>query len=71
MRPLFLLLATLVTLSDAIAQSPAAKLRVATRNLEPFSFDKDGRRVGFATELWDQLSRETGHEYEIQVVNSA
>jgi polar amino acid transport system substrate-binding protein len=71
MRLLFLLLATLVTLSDAIAQAPAAKLRVATRNLEPFSFDKDGRRVGFAAELWDQLARETGHEYEIQVVNSA
>jgi len=71
MRLLFLLLATLVTLSDAIAQAPAAKLRIATRNLEPFSFDKDGRRVGFAAELWDQLSRETGHEYEIQVVNSA
>lgn len=71
MRLLFLLLATLATLSDAIAQAPAAKLRVATRNLEPFSFDKDGRRVGFAAELWDQLARETGHEYEIQVVNSA
>jgi len=74
MRSLLLLLTTLFTLGtilDAAAQAPAAKLRVATRNLEPFSFDKDGRRVGFAAELWDQLARETGHEYEIQVVNSA
>lgn len=74
MRSLLLLItaiATLGSISEAAAQAPAAKLRVATRNLEPFSFDKEGRRVGFAAELWDQLARETGHEYEIQVVNSA
>lgn len=74
MRYLLLLLTTIVTLGatqDASAQAPAAKLRVVTRNLEPFSFDKDGRRLGFAAELWDQLARETGNQYEIQVVNSA
>jgi polar amino acid transport system substrate-binding protein len=74
MRSLLLLLTTFVTLGtiqDASAQAPAAKLRVVTRNLEPFSFDKDGRRLGFAAELWDQLARETGNEYEIHVVNSA
>ncbi len=74
MRTLLLILSAvslLVPLRDATAQAPGTKLRVVTRNLEPFSFEKDGRRVGFAAELWDQLSRETGNEYEVQVVNSA
>ena len=74
MRTLLLILSAvslLVPLRDATAQAPGTKLRVVTRNLEPFSFEKDGRRVGFAAELWDQLARETGAEYEIQVVNSA
>lgn len=74
MRTLLLILSAvslLVPLRDATAQATGTKLRVVTRNLEPFSFEKDGRRVGFAAELWDQLSRETGNEYEEQVVNSA
>ena len=50
---------------------PAGKIRVVTRNLEPFSFEKDGRRVGYAAELWDQLARETGLEYEVSVVGTA
>lgn len=57
--------------SQSFAQAPASKVRVVTRNLEPFSFDKDGRRLGYAAELWDQLSRETGLEYDVQVVNTA
>lgn len=63
--------------ASAPAAAPAAptqatgKLRVVTRNLEPFSFEKDGRRVGYAAELWDQLARETGNQYEVQVVATA
>ena len=53
------------------ATNPAAKIRVVTRNLEPFSFEKEGRRVGYAAELWDQLARETKLDYEVKVVNSA
>lgn len=74
MRRLFLplfIFALIGFLPEMPAQTPAARLRVATRNLEPFSFDKDGRRVGFAAELWDQLARESGLEYDVQVVNSA
>lgn len=55
----------------AAPAAPAGKLRVVTRNLEPFSFEKDGRRVGYAAELWDQLARETGFQYEVQVVATA
>jgi hypothetical protein len=50
---------------------PAGKVRVVTRDLEPFSFVKEGRRVGYAAELWDQLARETGLEYEVSVVGTA
>ena len=50
---------------------PAGKIRVVTRDLEPFSFVKEGRRVGYAAELWDQLARETGLEYEVSVVGTA
>ncbi len=83
MRTLLLFLSTVSILSfvpGAAAQAPAAapaatsptaKIRVVTRNLEPFSFDKDGRRLGYAAELWDQLARETKLEYEVKVVNTA
>jgi ABC-type amino acid transport substrate-binding protein len=83
MRPLLLLLSAVSILSfvtEVAAQAPAAapaatsagaKIRVVTRNLEPFSFEKDGRRVGYAAELWDQLARETKLDYEVQVVSSA
>lgn len=60
----------------APAAAPAAattpgKVRVVTRNLEPFSFESEGKRVGYAAELWDELAKATGLEYEIQVVGSA
>lgn len=85
MRTLLLLLSTVSIFSfvtGAAAQAPApaaapaatsptAKIRVVTRNLEPFSFDKDGRRLGYAAELWDQLARETKLDYEVKVVNTA
>ncbi len=83
MRTLLLILSTVSLLSlvpGAAAQAPAvvptatspgAKIRVVTRNLEPFSFEKDGRRVGYAAELWDQLARETKLDYEVKVVNTA
>lgn len=78
MRCLFFLLlapALFLPVFQAVAQAPAAtppaKVRVVTRDLEPFSFEKDGRRTGYAAELWDQLARETGSDYEIQVVGTA
>jgi polar amino acid transport system substrate-binding protein len=74
MRTLLLLLsaASFVLFSQsASAQAAGGKVRMVTRNLEPFSFEKDGRRLGYAAELWDQLSREAGIEYEVQVVSTA
>lgn len=81
MRSLLLLLSavffsSLATQASAQAPAPATtsttgKIRVVTRNLEPFSFEKDGRRLGYAAELWDQLARETKLDYDVTVVNSA
>ncbi len=51
--------------------SQAPKLKVVTRNVEPFSFEKDGRRVGYSVELWDALARETGMTYDMTTVGSA
>lgn len=79
MRVLLLFLSAVAILglaAEAAAQAPVAapagrKLRVVTRNLEPFSFEKDGRRVGYAAELWDQLAREARLDYEVHVVQTA
>ena len=79
MRAPLLLLSAVALFSficAAAAQAPVAaptggKVRVVTRNLAPFSFEKNGRRTGYAAELWDQLAHETKLDYEIQVVNSA
>ncbi len=51
--------------------APSGKIRVVTRNLEPFSFESGGKRVGFAAELWDELARKTGLDYEVRVVGTA
>ncbi|WP_395741346.1 transporter substrate-binding domain-containing protein [Prosthecobacter sp.] len=69
-------LALISFLSEAAGQAPAAttsgaKIRVVTRDLEPFSFEKEGRRVGYAAELWEQLAREAKLDYEVKVVESA
>lgn len=53
------------------ASSAGGKIKIVTRNLEPFSFEKDGRRAGYAAELWAQLAREMKLDYEVQVVGSA
>lgn len=74
MRTLLLLVSAVSLISfvpQAAAQDATGRVRVVTRNLEPFSFEKDGRRVGYAAELWDQLARETKLEYDVQVVGTA
>ncbi|HSI85290.1 MAG: transporter substrate-binding domain-containing protein [Candidatus Methylacidiphilales bacterium] len=47
------------------------KLIAITRDLEPYSFEQDGRRKGYAWELWNEVSRELGYEYEVKVTDSA
>lgn len=70
MRRLLLLL-TAAFIAATTVPAHAQKLRVVTRNIEPFSFEQDGRRVGYAMELWDQVAREAGLEYEVQTAPTA
>lgn len=69
MRSLLLLAVGL--LLSAVPVLHAEKIKVVTRDLEPFSFEKDGRRVGYAMELWDEIAREAGIEYEVTKVGTA
>jgi polar amino acid transport system substrate-binding protein len=68
MRFLGLLLSFVMgVLGDGLGQ----ETRIVTRNLEPFSFEKDDRRWGFAAELWDRVARELKLEYEVSTVGTA
>lgn len=67
MRPIFLVLATTAML---LSQLSAQTLRVVTRDVEPFSFEQDGRRTGFAMELWDSLAKELNLPYDTRVVGT-
>jgi len=49
----------------------AEQVRVVTREIEPFSFEKDGRRTGFAVELWANVARELNREFETANVATA
>lgn len=66
MRSILLLAAVLLATA-----AHAQKISVVTRNIEPFSFEQDGRRVGYAMELWDQVAREAGLEYEVKSAATA
>lgn len=68
MRPLLL---TALFLAVLTGVASAQKLRVVTRDIEPFSFEKDGRRTGFAMELWENVARELKLDYDLTSVGSA
>src|SRR5947207_1318664 len=44
-------------------------LRVMARDVEPFCFEKNGRRTGFAVDLWDEIAKEAGFQYNIQTAD--
>jgi ABC-type amino acid transport substrate-binding protein len=54
-----------------LSQSNAPVLHVLARNIEPFCFEKDGQRVGFAVDLWKEISRIAGFQYELHDADSA
>lgn len=70
MRKLFVLFAILLN-GLFFSQAQGEKIRVVTRDIKPFSFEEDGRRKGFAMELWQEVARETGLEYDVTVVGTA
>jgi polar amino acid transport system substrate-binding protein len=54
-----------------LSQSNTPVLRVLARNIEPFCFEKNGQRVGFAVDLWKEISRVAGFKYELHDADSA
>lgn len=60
-----------VLLATLLSNASAQKVRVITRNLEPFSFQQDGKQVGFAMELWDNVAKELNLESEVALTDSA
>lgn len=58
---------------DATPPPPAAagaKLHVYTKPIEPFSFQKDGKNLGFSLELWERVAQKLGVTYEIHWTKS-
>ena len=50
----------------------AEKITIVTRDYQqPFAFLKDGRRVGYAYELWEQVAKEAGLEFEVTTEKTA
>jgi hypothetical protein len=47
-----------LVLCGTIGLAKAAPVQVVSRNIEPFSFSKDGIRTGFSVELWDDIAKE-------------
>lgn len=66
-----IVLALFCILTVFLTSAPAESVRVVTRDLEPFSFEKDGRRVGFAMELWENVARELDIDFTATSVPSA
>lgn len=60
------LLCALAVSSRASAQT----IRVVTKPVEPFAFQRDGRNVGFSLELWDRIARDMGVRYEVRWVRT-
>ena len=65
------LLLAVLFVAVSLPVASAEQVRVVTRDIEPFSFEKDGRRVGFAIELWGNVARELGLEFEMSTVGTA
>ncbi len=68
MRYLFSFLASLLLFTQVAS---AEKVRVVTRNIEPFSFEQQGRRVGYAMELWQAVAQEAGLESDVAALGTA
>lgn len=65
------LLLAVLCLASFLSSALAEPVRVVTRDIEPFSFEKDGRRAGFAIELWNNVARELNLQSEVSAVGSA
>lgn len=64
--------AALCLLAASFLSSLAAEsVHVVTRDIEPFSFEQNGQRTGFAMELWGNVAQELNLEYTVATVPTA
>jgi polar amino acid transport system substrate-binding protein len=52
----------------AAGAARAEQLRVYTKPIEPFSFQEDGKALGFSIDLWERVAREANVTYELHWV---
>jgi polar amino acid transport system substrate-binding protein len=69
-RALLLLVATLALVLQVAPSAAADKLRVYTKAVEPFVFEKDGAAVGYSIDLWERIAQETELDYELVQVDT-
>jgi polar amino acid transport system substrate-binding protein len=57
---LLLIFSTVFVLASASVSADEAKqpIKLGTRNIVPFAFDKDGQKTGFSIELWKAIEKE-------------
>ena len=70
MRRAFLLFVLAASFFSSVSRASAETIRIVTRDVEPFSFEKDGKRTGFAMELWDNLARELNLDSQLTLVQT-
>jgi polar amino acid transport system substrate-binding protein len=48
----------------------AQTLQVYTKPIEPFSFERDGKALGFSIDLWERVAQKIGQPYELHWVKT-
>jgi len=64
-------LAVLLVATNAATATPGdPPLKVYIKPIEPFTFEENGKPIGFSIDLWDRVAKETGVTYELHWVKS-
>jgi polar amino acid transport system substrate-binding protein len=66
-----LLACALVAILNGTGSAKAEVYSVATRNIEPFSFIRDGNRVGYSIDLWKAIADDLQLDYSTIEVGTA
>jgi len=64
------ILALFAFVATSSPQDPSPTLQVYTKPIEPFSFQREDKAVGFSIDLWEHVARELGVKYEIHWVKT-
>lgn len=70
-RTAILIACSAIILGGMTTAVHAQQLKVTTRNIEPFSFLKNGQRTGYSYELWTSIAKEVGLSSRYDVAGSA